>query len=162
MLPLHALESGGSMQMDDDAFINAHRAENNPGALGSIKGPGGSPPIAEPDWNDLPSMLDRPVDQIWFPGTLVRWRFADVAPSREQVYGLVTREWPGDLKEEGDREAWKQGNICIHEGWEAVWADPKDIIHYSQDTAVPRALSHYTASPSPRPISKAAPTSRLD
>ena len=31
-----------------------------------------------------------------------------------------------------------------------------------EDTAVPRALSHYTASPSPRPISQAAPTSRLE
>ena len=40
-------------------------------------------------------------------------------------------------------------------------ADPKDIICYSQDTAVPRALSHCTASPSPHPISEAAPTSRL-
>ena len=88
-----------------------------------------------------------------------RWRSANVAPSGEQVYGLVTREWPGDLKEEGDREAWKQGKICIHEGWEAVWADPKDLIHYSQDIAVPRALLHYTASPSPHPISEAAPTS---
>ena len=36
VLPLHALESGGSMQVDDDAFINAHRAENDPGALGSV------------------------------------------------------------------------------------------------------------------------------
>ena len=27
------LESGGSMQVDDDAFINAHRAENDPGDL---------------------------------------------------------------------------------------------------------------------------------
>ena len=50
------LESGGSMQVDDDAFINTHRAENDPGALGSVKGLGGLPPIAEPDWNDLPSL----------------------------------------------------------------------------------------------------------
>ena len=90
------------------------------------------------------------------------WRSPDVAPFREQVYGLVTREWPGDLKEDGNREAWKQGKIYIHEGWEAVWADPKEIIRYSQDTSVPRALSHYTASPSPRPISEAVPTSRID
>ena len=48
------LESGGWMQVDDDAFINAHRAENDPGALGTVKGLGGSPPIAEPNWNDLP------------------------------------------------------------------------------------------------------------
>ena len=89
------LESGGSMQVDDDAFINAHRAENDPGALGSVKGLGGSPPIAEPDWNDLPSLPDRPVDQVWFPGTLVWWRFANVAPSGEQVYGLVTHECLG-------------------------------------------------------------------
>ena len=27
VLPLRALESGGSMQVDDDAFINAHQAE---------------------------------------------------------------------------------------------------------------------------------------
>ena len=102
------------------------------------------------------------MDRDWFPRTLVRWRSVDVASSGEQVYALVTHEWPGGLKEEGDREAWKQGKICIHEGWEAVWADPKDIIRYSQDTAVPRALSHYTASPSPRPISEVAPISRLD
>ena len=155
------LESGGSMQDDDDAFINAHRAENDLGDLGSVQELGGTPPIAELDWNDLPSLPDRPVDQDWLPGTLVRWRSANVAPFGEQVYGLVTREWPGNLKEEGDREAWKQGKICIHEGWEAVWADPKDLIRYSQDTAVPRALSYYTASPSPHPIFEATPTSRL-
>ena len=77
------------------------------------------------------------------------------------MYGLVTREWPGDLKEEVDREAWRQGKICIHEGWEAVWADPNDVIRYSQDTPVPRVLSHYAASPSPRPISVEAPLSQL-
>ena len=44
----------------------------------------------------------------------MRWRSADVAPSGEQMYGLVTHECLGDLKEQGDREAWKQGNICIH------------------------------------------------
>ena len=131
VLPLCALESGGSMQVDDDAFINAHQAKNDPDALGSVQELGGAPPIAKLDWNDLPSLPDRPMDQVWFLGTLVRWRSADVAVSREQVYGLVTREWPGDLKDEGDREAWKQGKICIHEGWEAVWADPKDLIRYS-------------------------------
>ena len=119
------------------------------------------PPVAEPDWNDLPSLPDRPVDQDWFPGTLVRWRSADRAPFGEKVYGLVTRQWAGGLKEEVDREAWRQGKICIHEGWETVWADPNDVIRYSQDTSVPRALSHYAASPSPRPISMEAPVSRL-
>ena len=38
-----------------------------------------------------------------------------------------------------------------------MWADPNDVIRYSQDTSVPRALSHYVASPSPRPISIEAP-----
>ena len=42
-----------------------------------------------------------------------------------------------------------------------MWADPNDVIRYSQDTSVPRALSHYAASPSPRPISIEAPVSRL-
>ena len=107
VLLVSALESGSSMQVDDDAFINAHQAENDPDALGSVQELGGAPPIAELDWNDLPSLPDRLVDQVWFPGTLVRWRSTDVAPSGEQVYGLVTREWPGDLKDEGDREAWK-------------------------------------------------------
>ena len=105
VLPLRALESGGSMQVDDDAFINAHRAENDPGDLGSVQELGGAPPIAKPDWNDLPSLPNRPVDQDWFPGTLVRWRSADRAPFGEKVYGLVTREWPSCLKEEVDREA---------------------------------------------------------
>ena len=81
-----ALESDGSMQVDDDAFINAHRAENDPDALGSVQELGGAPPIAELDSNDLPSLPNRPVDQLWFPGTLVRWRSADVAPG-DQVYG---------------------------------------------------------------------------
>ena len=107
VLPLRALESGGSMQVDDDAFINAHQAEIGPGDLGSAQELGGVSPRAEPDWNDLPSLPDRPVDQVWFPSTLVRWRYADVAPSGEQVYELVTHEWPGDLNEEGDRKAWK-------------------------------------------------------
>ena len=155
------LESGGSMQVDDDAFINAHRAENDLGDLGSGKERGGVSPHAEFDWNDLPSLPERPVDDHWSPGTLVRWRSAEVAPFGEQVYGLVTREWPGALKEQRDRDAWRQGKLCIHEGWEAVWADPKDLIRYSQDTVVPRALTHYTASPSPQPILEATPTSRL-
>ena len=87
------------------------------------------------------------------------WRFADLAPFGEQVYGLVTREWPTGLKEEVDREASQQGKICIHEGWEAVWADSNDVIRYSQDTPVPRALLHYGASPSPRLIPVEAPLS---
>ena len=49
MSPLRALESGGSMMVDDDAFINAHRAKNDPGDLGSVPELGGKPPIVEPN-----------------------------------------------------------------------------------------------------------------
>ena len=149
VLPVSALESGGSMQVDDDAFINAHRAKNDPGDLGNVQELGGAPPVAESDWNDLPSLFDRPVDQDWFPGTLVRWRSADRAPFGEKVYGLVTRQWAGGLKEEVDREAWRQGKICIHEGWETVWADPNDVIRYSQDTSMP---GHYHITRHPPPL----------
>ena len=95
------------MQVANDAFINAHRAENDPGDLGSVQELGGTPSIVEPDWNDLSSLPDRPVDQDWFPGTLVRWGSADRALFGEKVYGLMTHEWPGGLQEEVDREAWR-------------------------------------------------------
>ena len=53
VLPLQALESGGSLQVDDDAFINAHQAENDLGDVGSAQELGGAAPFVEPDWNDL-------------------------------------------------------------------------------------------------------------
>ena len=83
VLPLRALESGSLMQVDDDAFIIAHQAKNDPGDLGSVHELGGVPPIAEPDWNDLTLLPDRAMDQDWFPGTLVQWRSANIAPFGE-------------------------------------------------------------------------------
>ena len=44
-----ALESGGSLIVDDDAFINAHRFENDSGDLGSALELGGWSSNADPD-----------------------------------------------------------------------------------------------------------------
>ena len=102
-------------------------------------------------------MPERPEDEEWAPGTVVRWRDESKAPTWGFYFGLVAREWPGDLKEEVDRESWRQGKISIFIGWELVWADPKDLIWLPPDASVPRVLSHGLASPSPKKTFTGAP-----
>ena len=75
---------------------------------------------------------------------------------------MVTHHWPGELKEEVDRANWRQGKLCVHMGGALIWVFPNEITRYSSYTAEPRAFSHYTASPSPRPLQEELPISRLD
>ena len=142
--------------------IRSHFGVNEREQLQNSQELGSKAAIAQPDWRRPYSLPERPEDEEWAPGTVVRWRDESKAPTWGFCFGLVAHEWPGDLKEEVDRESWQQGKISIFTGWELVWADPKDLIWLPLDASVPLVLSHGLASPSSEKPSQEPPGSRLE
>ena len=145
-----------------DESIRSHFGVNEREQLQNSQELGSKAAIAQPDWRRPYSLPERPEDEEWAPGTVVRWRDESKAPTWGFCFGRVAHEWPGDLKEEVDRESWRQGKISIFTGWELVWADPKDLIWLPPDASAPRVLSHGLASPSSKKPSQEPPGSRLE
>ena len=90
--------------MDEvDESIRPHFVVNEREQLQRTQELDGKVPIADPDWRRSSSLLERPEDEEWARATVVRWGDESNAPLWGFYFGPVTREWPGDLKEEIDR-----------------------------------------------------------
>ena len=155
-------DDGGCAVNQGDESIRSHFVVNEREQLQNSQELGSKAAIAQPDWRRPYSLPERAEDEEWALGTAIRWRDESKAPTWGFYFGLVAREWPRDVKEEVDRESWRQGKISIFTGWELVWADPKDLIWLPPDASVPRVLSHGLASPSPEKPSLEPLGSRLE
>ena len=93
----------------------------------------------------------RPVDEDFPPGTLVKWKDHQHPGYLEYDFAIVSHESCRERVVERDDRPWREGKITVYTGEAHVWASPEDLIVFPPGTPIPRKFTNLYASSAPSP-----------